>query len=302
MSLIKEVRNPMSILKEIHCTDWFAEFDAQTRAQAIEAIENGKILLFPKLAFELPEKEKKFLSPVYACSRLKNISFNPRTQKVTCADCTMEDYENLKKMMKRYAQVAEKLVCDLFPSYGPALLHGRTSYRPVHAARRRQSDNKNDTLLHVDAFPATPIHGKRILRVFTNINPVGKDRLWRVGEPFPDVAKQFVPKISPQFFGKAFFLKLFKITKTLRSDYDHYMLQIHDRMKANKDYQQNAPQAEILFAAGSTWVVQTDQVPHAAMSGQYMMEQTFYLPVSAMANPELSPLRIMEKITGRVLA
>ena len=34
----------------------------------------------------------------------------------------------------------------------------------------------------------------------------------------------------------------------------------------------------------------TDQVSHAAMAGQYQLEQTFLLPVEAMSDPERSPL------------
>ena len=33
-----------------------------------------------------------------------------------------------------------------------------------------------------------------------------------------------------------------------------------------------------------------------------MLEQTFYLPVAAMADPAKSPLRVLEKMEGRVLA
>jgi len=42
-------------------------------------------------------------------------------------------------------------------------------------------------------------------------------------------------------------------------------------------------------------------VSHAAMAGQYQLEQTFLLPVSAMQQPERSPLRILERIKKRAL-
>jgi hypothetical protein len=45
----------------------------------------------------------------------------------------------------------------------------------------------------------------------------------------------------------------------------------------------------------------TDQVSHAAMAGQYQLEQTFLLPVDAMGEPQRSPLRILERIKGRSL-
>jgi hypothetical protein len=80
------------------------------------------------------------------------------------------------------------------------------------------------------------------------------------------------------------------------------MLQLHDRMKEDADFQAHSPQAAIDFPAGSTWLTFTDQVPHAAMAGQYQLEQTFVLPVSAMIDERRSPLRILERLKGRRLA
>lgn len=48
------------------------------------------------------------------------------------------------------------------------------------------------------------------------------------------------------------------------------------------------------FPAHSTWLVFTDHVSHAALSGQFLLEQTFYLPVDAMVAPEKSPLKQWE--------
>ena len=45
----------------------------------------------------------------------------------------------------------------------------------------------------------------------------------------------------------------------------------------------------------------TDEVSHAAMAGQYQLEQTFLLPLAAMHDPARSPLRVLERIKGRKL-
>jgi len=79
------------------------------------------------------------------------------------------------------------------------------------------------------------------------------------------------------------------------------MLQMHDRMKADQDYQRNSEQMPFNFPPGYSWMVFTDQAAHAANSGQHQFEQTFYLSVNHMAQPEKSPLRILEKITGTKL-
>jgi hypothetical protein len=40
---------------------------------------------------------------------------------------------------------------------------------------------------------------------------------------------------------------------------------------------------------------------HAALKGQYVLEQTFHLEVTAMVAPARSPLRVLERLHGRAL-
>ena len=79
------------------------------------------------------------------------------------------------------------------------------------------------------------------------------------------------------------------------------MLALHDAMKSTPEYQRQGVQQEIDFAAGSTWICFSDQTPHAAMRGQYLLEQTFLLPVNAMSHPQLSPLRVLETLLQKPL-
>ena len=184
--------------------------------------------------------------------------------------------------------------------YKEHLNQARTSFRPVEIAGRKSSYRKDDTLLHVDSFPSTPVKGKRIMRFFTNINP-DKPRVWRLGEPFPQVVQKFGDQLRKPIPGLAWFLNAVGITKDYRTLYDHYMTCMHDKMKGDKEYQRNVTQYEILFPPGSTWIVYTDQASHAAMAGQHVLEQTYYLPVKGLHNPETSPLRILERFYGEKL-
>jgi hypothetical protein len=202
--------------------------------------------------------------------------------------------------LHRYSEYSQTLIRNILPAYYSHLILGRTSFRPVQISGRQSSYRKDDKRLHVDAFPSSPNQGKRILRVFCNINP-GEDRVWRVGESFENVAQRFAPAIPKPFPGSASILRLLKITKSRRTLYDHYMLNMHDRMKEDENYQRTACQQEIRFPPASSWIVQTDHVSHAAMKGQHVLEQTFYLPVHAMQNPNLSPLRVLEKILDQKL-
>ena len=84
------------------------------------------------------------------------------------------------------------------------LHQAKTSLRPVEVSGRRQSWRKDDTRLHVDSFPSQPSCGKRILRVFSNVNPDGRPRVWKVGEPFEAVARKFWPELrGPLAAGRA---------------------------------------------------------------------------------------------------
>ena len=163
---------------------------------------------------------------------------------------------------------------------------------------RAKSDRKDDRRLHVDAFPSRPTRGKRILRLFSNINPEGAPRIWRIGEPFENFVETMLPKVPRMLPGTALLLDSLGITKGRRSAYDHTMLRLHDLAKADEDYQRAKIAAEIDFPAGTTWITFTDQVLHAAIAGQYVLEQTFHLPVSAQRTPQRSPLKVLERRSG----
>jgi hypothetical protein len=159
---------------------------------------------------------------------------------------------------------------------------------------------KDDSRLHVDAFPSRPTDGERILRVFANINPQ-LPRVWRVGEPFEAMARTMLPRIRRPLPGAALALAGLRVTKGLRSEYDHLMLGLHDAAKADMDYQRQCGQQTVSFAPGTTWLCFSDQVMHAAVSGQYMLEQTIHLPVTALYDASRAPLAILQRLTGRTL-
>ncbi len=51
-----------------------------------------------------------------------------------------------------------------------------------------------------------------------------------------------------------------------------------------------------------SWLVFTDGVPHAVLSGQSALEQTFIVPMPALLAPDKAPLRVLESLCGRPLA
>lgn len=269
--------------------------------RVVAALESGQAVFFPRLAFHPPSLDA-LLAAVADGAAAKNISYDPNRDVVRGSRADGESGALLHAALAAYAQFSRRMLLAFVPEYGRVLEMGRTSFRPAEIAGRATSWRKDDTRLHVDSFPATPVQGRRILRFFSNVNPAGQVRVWRLGEPFEAVAKRFMPALRAPLPGSSALLRALRVTKSRRSAYDHYMLQLHDRMKADLDYQSAARQVQFEFPPGASWMVYTDSVSHAAMSGRYAFEQTFYIPVEGMRDAAKSPLRVLERMMERELA
>ena len=290
----------MDAIATFDLTSWTGPFDTASRFAAQDALESGKVLYFPKLPFALFNGENSLLRETLSNGRAKNISRDP-DGRIQGDTASADERAQLSEMMGRFSRQALGLVLELFPGFARDIDSARTSYRPVEIAGRSYSARNDDKRLHVDAFPSRPQRGRRILRVFSNIDPAGGARVWHVGEPFENVARRYAPKarrplpLEPELF------ELLGVTKGRRAQYDYLMLALHDGAKLDASYQRSSPQIEFAFPAGSTWMCFTDQTMHAAMSGQFCLEQTFHLPVEALRYPERAPLKVLERMTGRAL-
>jgi hypothetical protein len=290
----------MDILHTIAIDNWQGPFPAETQTAACSALERGKVLFLPHLAFAFAENERFLLSPEISDGGAKNVSLRP-SGVLGGTSCAGRQGEILRAMMERFAQAATDFVGRLLPAYAIAIERAPTSYRPVEISGRAASPIHDDTRLHVDAFPSRPMRGRRIMRLFSNVNPAHTARIWHVGEPFEDMARKFLPGAQEGSALHAWLLGMLGITRGRRSAYDNLMLGLHDCAKLDETYQRNSPQMEVTFPPGSTWICYTDQVMHAALAGQYVLEQTFHLDVAAMTEPQLSPLKTLERLRGRTL-
>ena len=262
--------------------------DSLNKEQSLCQLESGKILFFPQ--YHCGKLDSCLLTEAILHESHKNISYDYKQNRLGQYNKNITHLDKkLVPLMRGYADFALQLIHKALPTYLPHIQWGRTSYRPAEIAGRATSKRKDDTRLHVDSFPATPVNGLRILRIFCNLNPYNVARNWYVGEPFTAVLPRFAPKIKPYNKVGARMLHCLKVTKTLRSAYDHYMLHLHDEMKKSDSYQKDVKKSAIDFPSYSTWMVFTDYVSHAALGGQFLLEQTFYLPVDKMQSPEWSP-------------
>ena len=267
----------------------------------VDALESGSVLVFRDLDFPFSDFEKRFTERPFADGKAKNVGIRGEAAELKGAAGTPEEQEALRQLLIRYRLFARALIERHLPAYTGKIALAGTTYRPFDVDQRKLSWRRDDTRLHVDAFPSNPIGEKRILRIFRNINPSGEPRLWRVGEDFSSMAEKFLPKLPGYSPLSASLLNLLKVTKAKRSEYDHLMLHLHDALKQDMDYQAHAPQADVRFQPGETWVTFSDLVMHGAMGGRYMLEQTAYLAVADQADPEKSPQRILASKLGRPL-
>lgn len=276
--------------------------DGPDAAKAVQTLEAGGLVLLPDLAFEVRAGETDLIDPGVLAPRSKNVSLDPATGAISGTSLAGGRLADMQAMTARYADFADTLLARLAPGYAPHLKRRRTSFRPGAVAVRALSPRKDDRRLHVDAFPSSPVGADRILRVFSNVDPQGRDRVWNVGEQgFEAFARDLRPRLRGRRGAVRSLMALTGVTRGRRTAYDQAMLELHDAAKLDAGWQAAAPYRRLAFPSGSSWIVYTDGVLHAALEGQHAFEQTYLLPVAAMTAPERSPLRTLERVLERPL-
>ena len=270
----------------------------------VTALEDGHLILLRDQPFDIRPDETSLIDPAIYSGEAKNVSYDPETGRLGGVNLDGPRLETCRSMLARYADFARDLLFRVAPGYEATIQRRRTSFRPGDVAERALSPRKDDRRLHVDAFPANPNQGRRILRVFTNVHPGGRPRHWRVGDhAFETFASAFQPRLQPGPSPlTAAAMQALKLTKGRRTAYDPAMLQLHDLAKLDDGFQATTPQSDLMLPAGASWLVYTDSVLHAAMAGQHAFEQTFLLPPSGMQDPAKAPVAVLERLLGRRLA
>ncbi len=292
---------------------WSGEVDAGLRArQCCEMLEKGEILLFPRPPFPLAEDDCNYLiSQRHIDSRLhKNISYRPGEDLLRGFSDGQENESRMHGIMRAYSSAVTGFVSRFLSPYAGKFQLDYASFRPLEEQGRDLPLHKRNDLLHVDAFPSRPTRGGRILRVFTNINP-SQERIWLVGERFPGLAAHYALEAGLSEICRAgsglrarvvHLLQAAGLPIRERSRYDEFMLRFHDWLKENSRFQGSTEKTRLAFPPQATWLVFTDGVPHAALSGQFALEQTFIVPPAALVAPDAAPVHVLEELCGRRLA
>jgi hypothetical protein len=277
-------------------------------------LERGDILFFPDGGFTIPANIRTALMGATQDARSfhKNIAYKPALDKVSGL-VDRAEVETVQPAMRQYSRCALEFMAKILPDYARAWKVDYASFRSIEERGRDLPLTKRNDLLHVDSFPTRPVFGDMILRCFTNVNPQ-QSREWLTSDPFADLARNEAAKAGLQSWVSAAASPLHRLrrqtTRVLhqagapvvdRSPYDAFMLHFHDWLKGNKEYQENCPKYTFSLPPGSTWLVFTDLVPHAVLSGRLALEQTVIVSRGSLVNRDAAPASILEKMTGRTL-
>ncbi len=267
-------------------------------------LESGQIAFFPKTPFSLNEQDLLFLlaQKQEDASYHKNIAYRPEKHKVT--GCESKDKERLANILGDFYKQARDFLNTNLSEYSNAK-DDFGSFRPIQEDGRKMRLRARNDLIHVDSFSTRPVYGARILRVFFNINPT-EDRVWRTSENFRELLHRFKEemrpkpsmKVSPQKQGRGLLKEIaaiLGIRNNSDSPYDSWMLNFHNFLKENEQFQKSCAKDEWKFPPGSTWAVFTDGVSHSVISGQFVLEQTFIIPQSDFVRPECAPINVLKQ-------
>lgn len=281
------------------------------------ALEAGGILYFPQTPVPISEADVQFLlGKQQTSSRVhKNIAYKPDRDVLSGIDRKStgpQEFDHFLDVMRRYSADVTRFLSGFLAPYQQRWQLDYASFRPLEEEGRDMPLRRRNDLLHTDAFPTRPTCGWRILRFFHNIHP-SRTRDWVVGQPFSEIVGAFapsklaVPHPDTPFAGAGKALaraaglgKLLPQVK--RTPYDEFMMQLHNTMKEDAEFQRTCGRESVKFPPGSSWMVYTETVPHAVLAGQFALEQTFLVDPAAMVTPQSAPIAILEKMASASLA
>jgi len=270
-------------------------------------LEEGHLLVLPELPFALADDERAFLFEQQLARHQKNIAYHPQRDRVTgCVEHHPGDRDRLRAIMRDYSQRVTRFVAALLPLYARTWRVDYASFRPLEEERRPLPRRARNDVLHTDAFPSRPTNGDRILRVFTNINP-STARRWVTTDTFDVLVQRFAGSPGLPLPAATPWHRLVSAAHAVglpvrrRSLYDQFMLRFHNYLKDNRQFQVSCTKRVWEFPPNSTWIVFTDFVPHAALSGRCALEQTFIVSRRSLVLLEKAPLSILENLCGAPL-
>jgi len=268
-------------------------------------LERGELIYYPVCPFPLAagDDERFLCQQRLGSGAHKNVSYDPHTAKVSgFARRSADQAERLRRLLASFSAQVTSWLSVTLPRYARNWELDRVSFRPEEEATRRLRISARNDLLHVDAFPNRPTNGKRLLRVFVNVNP-SDPRVWMTSDPFPVLFERYAREVGlpgqyRERWGKRLLYglgRLIRPGRPRRTAFDSFMLRFHDFLKRNESFQEKCIKRIWSFPPGSAWTCFTDTVSHAVLRGRYALEHSYFVSLEDMAVPEESPAAIVAR-------
>ena len=139
-----------------------------------EQLERGELLFYPQCPFPMPAGDDLafLLAQRVRPFSAKNIRFDPQAEKVAGQlRQGAEPAARLQELLSNFSRSVTAWLLDAFPRYGSGCTPVRATFCPEEEATLASRLQARNDLLHIDAFRDRPTNGRRLLRVFVNVNP-----------------------------------------------------------------------------------------------------------------------------------
>jgi hypothetical protein len=280
-----------------------------------DELELGRIVHFPECPIALPDEQQLvFLrDELPDLLKLKNISYHPETDRVSGLKSRPEQARRAREILLEHSRRVEAFLQKIMPALTGNWTVGTSSFRPIQEKGRDLSPHASNELVHVDAGAYGATNGDRILRFFVNINPV-EDRVWATKGTFSDLYARYgaAAGVTPELrkhrsldkrtvdhmrSGLLRVLAASGLPQAVLLDsspYDRTMRMFHNFMKDTPEFQQDMTTHSVMhFKPFSAWMVLTDGVSHASVSGQHALVNTFLLPLANCRRQEVAPRTVL---------
>ncbi len=293
-----------------------------------DALEKGLIVRFPTCPVRLPDpSDLEWLrATLPSCLRAKNLSFHPESGRLRGLSQRDPYRDRAALILRAHGERVQAFLCEIMPELTRGWTVGTMSYRPVQERGRDLKPHASNELIHFDAGAYGATNGDRILRFFVNINP-HEDRVWSTKGTFWELLPRLAteagvanigdlkPTVSDRLRSKVLRIVSHLIPEAVlanSSPYDRAMRRLHNHMKDSATFQATDSALdsddgstdgstggtcyrEFRFPPFSAWMVLTDAVSHASISGQHALVNTFVVRLAACRHPQLAPFNILRR-------
>jgi len=269
------------------------------RGEWADALERGRIVHFARCPLPLPPAEdqdflRQGLAPFL---KRKNVSYYPGADELAGLQAPAAVAERARLVLRDHSARVRRFLEAAMPDFTRGWAPGTCSFRPLEEQGRGLSPHASNELVHVDAGAYGATHGDRILRFFVNLNGA-RERVWISKGPFDELLRAHggqagirIGELTPRAPERAYSALLriarraFPMARVIdTSPYDRRMRRFHNWMKDTPSFQQ-PPHQRFSFAPLSAWMVLTDGVSHACVSGQHALVDTFLVPLRNCKRP-----------------